>query len=374
MITRVAIKNFKAFVDAEINMTSLNLFTGLNGMGKSTFIQALLLLRQSEFDISPNYNGLKLKGDLVDIGKGQDAYSVNAEGDFIGFEIDEEYEPLLKAYYTYEAQNDTLDYAETNHDCFHQEGLWNTALFHNSRFRYLKADRISPEHIYKANVSEVIKSRHLGFNGENTAFFIAYNKLKPVLIETCIHPEATSNTLISNIDAWMNDITPGVHVLATYYNELDVVRLGFQFDTMDDTTPSFSAKNVGFGFTYTLPIITCLLSSQPGDLIIIENPESHLHPRGQSKLGELIARTSKGGVQIIIESHSDHLFNGMRNCIKREIISPDDFSVFYFERDMERHEHVTTIDQPVVFSDGRISHRPKGFFDEYSNQLDFLLE
>ena len=121
-------------------------------------------------------------------------------------------------------------------------------------------------------------------------------------------------------------------------------------------------------------MITAILSAKKGDLIIIENPESHLHPQGQAKLGELIARAANDGVQLIIESHSDHLFNGIRVAIKNKLVQVDDVSIFYFVRDEKSGVHITSIEQPIIESNGRISHRPTGFFDEYSKQLDELIK
>jgi len=183
-----------------------------------------------------------------------------------------------------------------------------------------------------------------------------------------------TSIIISNIDAWFNEITPGTHLISTYFSELDIVKLGYQFDYGKDVTPEFSPMNVGFGFTYTLPVITAILSAEKGDLLIIENPESHLHPHGQAKLGELIARAASDGVQLIIESHSDHLFNGIRVAIKNGIVQTDDVSVLYFIRPENSNEHVTLIEQPTVDSNGRLSHKPRGFYDEYSRQLDELIK
>jgi predicted ATPase len=371
MITRIAIHNFKAFRDAEINLTSLNLFTGMNGMGKSTFIQSLLLLRESDANFIPELRGLRLKGDMINIGKGKDAYSIHADSDVISFEVDYDYEPVVGAAYKYVAESDVLPYDKGNK--INRISGGNYSLF-NKYFKYLKAERIAPDHNYKANLAEVQEGGFLGYRGENTPLFIALNKLEPLKIENVKHPKARVNNLISNIDAWFNEITPGTHVISTYHNELDIVKLGYQFDAGKDVTPEFSPPNVGFGFTYTLPVITAILSAQKGDLIIIENPESHLHPHGQAKLGELIAKAANDGVQLIIESHSDHLLNGIRVAIKNGYVKTDDVSVFYFIRDENTPEHITTIEQPTIDKNGRISHQPKGFFDEYSKQLDELLK
>ncbi|WP_071819731.1 AAA family ATPase [Enterobacter kobei] len=56
------------------------------------------------------------------------------------------------------------------------------------------------------------------------------------------------------------------------------------------------------------------------DVILIENPEAHIHPTGQTKLGYLCAIAAKAGIQLIIESHSDHFFNGVRLALKDGIV------------------------------------------------------
>ena len=375
MITRVAIKNFKAFRDAEIDLTSLNLFTGMNGMGKSTFIQSLLLLRQSDAHLMPELRGLVLKGGetgILDLGKGKDVYSIHADSDHIQFEVDIDYKSYLNVAFRFEAENDVLPYSKLPGDSFDNSGPV-PALFSN-RFTYLKADRIGPEHNYKANLSAVKINGFLGYRGENVPLYIALNTREPVKLESVLHPRAKAPNLLSNLDAWLNEITPGTHVISTYFNALDIVRVGYQFDEGADLTPEFSPVNVGFGFTYTLPMLTAILAAEKGDLLIIENPESHLHPQGQAKLGELLARAAHDGVQIIVESHSDHLLNGMRVAVKNRLIHKDEVSVFYFERDRNSKEHISTISQPEIDENGRISHRPDGFFDEYSKQLDSLLK
>lgn len=376
MITRVGIRNFKVFREAEVNLSALNLFTGLNGMGKSTFIQSLLLLRQSDAYMVSENRGLVLKGGdsgIVDLGKGKDIYSIHADTDFISFDIDVDYKKYIHVTYHYEAENDVLPFDKSHRLNYNNHSEQNSSALFNNKFTYLKAERISPEHNYKANLSAVKQSGFLGYRGENTPLFIALNKLEPVTLKGVHHKNAKANNLISNIDAWLNEIAPGTHVISTYYNELDVVKMGFQFENGNDFTPEFSPVNVGFGITYLLPVITAILAARRGDLLIIENPEAHLHPQGQAKIGELLARAANEGVQVIVESHSDHLFNGIRVAVREKLISTDDVSIFYFERQPNSSEHITRISQPSIDINGRISHRPNGFFDEHSKLLDQLM-
>ncbi|HRI28889.1 MAG TPA: AAA family ATPase [Chitinophagales bacterium] len=74
MITQLSIANFKPFLHLDINLSNLNILTGLNGMGKSSLIQALLLLRQS-FSDGVLTQGLRINGDLVELGTANDIFN-----------------------------------------------------------------------------------------------------------------------------------------------------------------------------------------------------------------------------------------------------------------------------------------------------------
>jgi predicted ATPase len=383
MITRIIIRNFKAFQYAEINLTELNLFTGMNGMGKSSFIQALLLLRQSQRELFTK--GLSLKGEYVELGKGRDVHCINADSDFIGigFEIDAKQEhgysfnvvkdsDLLPIKIHSDEQSKWIETVKSN--LFSENRMLSVMsnLFSNN-FQYLNAARIEPHVFFSANLSKVQQERSLGKRGEHTPLFIALNRSEPIALTTVQHPKAINNTLLANIDAWLSEITPGTRLDSTYLNDIDIVKLTYRFEQGEDFTPEFSSVNVGFGFTYVLPVITAILAARPGDLVIIENPESHLHPQGQAKMGELLALAANGGVQLIIESHSDHLLNGLRVAVKKKLIEPEKVSIFFFERDIENDEHTTRIVQPIIDENGRLDQHPKGFFDEYAKQLDALI-
>lgn len=132
-----------------------------------------------------------------------------------------------------------------------------------------------------------------------------------------------------------------------------------------------SAINTGFGITYVLPILVALLSAKKDSLILIENPEAHIHPKGQAILMELMAKAVDAGVQVVIETHSDHIVNGGLVAVNKGIIDKDKLSLYYFERD--EHEHVAVGHQLNVKSDGHISPAPpQGFFDQIDIDLQVL--
>ena len=109
--------------------------------------------------------------------------------------------------------------------------------------------------------------------------------------------------------------------------------------------------------------------SSPGTLCLIENPEAHLHPRGQTRLAELAARAAAAGVQVFIETHSDHFLDGVRLAVRDGLISPDQTAVHYFERRDGR----TVVTSPEIDADGFLPHWPEGFFDQRDDNLARLL-
>jgi len=174
----------------------------------------------------------------------------------------------------------------------------------------------------------------------------------------------------------MNDISPGVIVKAEKILGVDAVRLGYEFESVDGNTDEIMPTNVGFGITYVLPVVVALLSAKPGDILVIENPESHVHPKGQSSIGKLIALVASLGVQIVIETHSDHIINGVLiTCKKNEAgesgIDKDLVKIYYFTR--EDITHSSKIDEIKVLNDGKIDKQPAGFFDQTENDLSYLL-
>ena len=176
-----------------------------------------------------------------------------------------------------------------------------------------------------------------------------------------------------NLEAWMAEITPGIKIKATTQKQYNSATLSYSFIQGTERTTEFKPQNVGFGLTYALPVVTAILRAQSGDLVIIENPESHLHPAGQAMVGKLCCLAASKGVQFFIESHSDHFLNGVRVAIKKELIKNVDVSLFFMERPFEQANHSSIIHNPAIDSNGRLEYWPQGFFDEWDKQLDELI-
>ncbi len=371
MIEQLELVNFKSIDNHVFNFEELNIFTGLNGAGKSSIIQSLLLLRQShEKHMLPD-QGVSLYGEYVKIGTGKDLLFVGADEDCVQIKLtwSEVRELNLSLEYTKGSDMQPL-----NPDQSGDSGKpFETALF-TSQFQYLSADRISPKATYEVSDYAVNQSRSLGIRGEYTAHFLAVNGGEIITIEAFQHPDANNKTLSSNLDAWMSEITPGTKVNARFIPEINQASLHYQFASSTELTQSFRPENVGFGLTYVLPVVLAVLASKPGDLLIIENPESHLHPGGQSLMGKLVSLASKNGVQIFVETHSDHFFNGIRNAVKSGDIECNSVNVFYLSRTTDTATHAANIDEISLDENGKVGYWPPGFFDQWEKSLETLLD
>ncbi len=369
MIEFINVKNFKTLLNASFPLAGLNLFTGLNGMGKSTLVQSLLLLRQSFERNALKDKGLLLNGDYLKLGTGKDVLSSFSEQEEILFTLKwSELAEVAKFKFDYQHDSDLLPLRQTR-----VNGELETLSLFNTNFQYLSADRLSPRSHHQLSEFHIRDLKSLGQHGEYAVHFIAVNGAKDMRLPSLQHPQSLSNNLLANIEAWMSEITPGLKIKAVARPEFNSASLSYAFKQGKETTEDFKPQNVGFGLSYVLPVVTSILSASEGDLLILENPESHLHPAGQAIMGKLCALAATNGVQLVVESHSDHFLNGVRVAIKQQQVSASAIKVFFLQRDINTSVHTSEVIYPNIDEQGRIDCWPEGFFDEWDRQLDQLL-
>jgi len=365
MITHIGIRNFKSLKNINTEIKHLNLLMGLNGMGKSSFLQMILLLMQSD---KLEDRVIDLNGILAQIGQGRDALYQYAIKDQIEFDIQLNKTRNFSWVFNYHTDKDKLT-AEIGYSKGDMEFFRNQTKV----FQYISADRIGPKDLYDASSVVVADKKQLGLLGEYAAYFINVFGANYQVDEALIHPKARSKSLNAQINAWLKEISPGVSLNTKYVPEANKVILDYQFDIIGNKTNSFRPKNVGFGISYVLPIILALLTAEEGKIIIIENPESHIHPRGQAELGKLIALAAQSKAQIFAETHSDHILNGIRVAVKENNINKEDVNVLYFDKTTNEDESYTNIHKLSIDKYGTLSDEPEGLLDEWGTQLLKLL-
>jgi len=386
LIDRLSITNFKAFASADISLAPYTLLSGLNSSGKSTVLQALALLRQAAdagllgIGNGPEDQprGLPLNGELVELGTGRDIlhedYTDDGKQPHIGFGVSAGPSTFVewRARYGREDNLLPLTVREPPAARFMADSSGGTAytLF-NPGFQYLRADRINPATTYPRSYEMSVSRGFLGTHGEYTIDYLRHYQDEAVRPPVLHHPDA-SPRLLDQAEAWMGEICPGVKIQATAIEQTDLVRLGFQFTRARRlTTDPRRPTNVGFGLTYVLPVVIACLTAKPGSMILIENPEAHVHPRGQSIMARLTCAAAAAGAQVVVETHSDHILNGVRLTVKHELLPAADVRLHYFQRDADG---IIDITSPAIGSDGMLSHWPPGFFDEWDRSLDQLLD
>lgn len=371
MITNLRLQNFKCFSDQALEFGALTLLSGLNGMGKSSVIQSLLLLRQSYEQGLLDKKELALNGDLVCIGTARDVLYEGAEDDTICFEIAVAGSDRARWCFNYkeaDANVLTLDSASSG-----KKYSYDFSLF-NRNFHYINAERTGPRTSFEISDSIVRQHRQLGPRGEYTAHFLAVFGRDEIPNKVLAHPKAESYLLRTQVEAWLGEISPGTRLHFTTHAGMDIVNLQYSFITEQQVSNEYRSTNVGFGLTYILPVLVAILSSPSGALILCENPEAHLHPKGQVLMGELITLAASCGIQVVVETHSDHVLNGIRLAVHCGKIKPADVNLHFFQRREKGEQIVSEVISPHIDEDGRIDVWPEGFFDEWDRSLESLLE
>ena len=185
------------------------------------------------------------------------------------------------------------------------------------------------------------------------------------------HPSDKARTLRRQFNAWASDLFPGAQANAQTIEKTSLVRLELRIGDLSDwRRPS----NIGYGLTYAFPVIVAGLLAKPKQILIIDSPEAHLHPLGQSRIGCFLSQIAAAGVQVIIETHSDHVLNGVRLAVQNHKIAPDKISVHFFTQPEVASTKAKSTDSsrvisPLIDSQGNLSEWPNGFFDQSEKDL-----
>jgi predicted ATPase len=359
VISELSIRNFKRFEKATFPLRALTVLTGLNGMGKSTAIQALLLARQVAEE--PDTQVAQLNGLYgLTLGEASDVLHFNAADN----EIDIGVHSNGSSYrYRFDAPDDRVPHLRVlERPATSPSELTGTG----PAFGYLTAERLGPRDLLSVTSVETERV-DVGVQGQYTAQVLAQDETQ-VVRPGMLHPDTEQDrvtTLRTQVEKWASDIISPIKITANWPPGLYASVLRFQKPGL--MSEEIRPANVGFGFSYALPVIVAGLRAPEDGLLLVENPEAHLHPGGQSRLGRFLARAAGSGVQVVLETHSDHVLNGIRLAMAEErTVSADEVVVHFFGGDE---------DEPITIDlnhRGRLTQWPEGFFDQIETDLGRL--
>lgn len=381
MINQVKIQNFKSHKETTLILRNLTVLCGGNGVGKSSLMQILLLLREAYIK-DRSFDILDLKSNPVKIGSVNDAlYEFNNNSDdSISVKIDTD-----KGKYDFLYSVDSEDAKVKSFMPIKGKAkiplkIADESLF-NTNFQYISSARMGPQTQYERDDKVVDVHKQISVVEGKAEYFVHFldRYRNQEILKPLKYDNSNFTDLFSQVIAWEKAISEGVNIEIQDLGKLGFV-LKYNFDTHASTTrktQNFEATNVGFGLSYVMPILVAILSSQKDALLFIENPEAHLHPNGIAKLTELICKAAQAGIQIVIETHSDHVINGILvQCKKFEEnktfgIDKQNISLFHFERD--ESQHCTIAHSIKIEEDGTIRYAPKGFFDQFTIDRKYLM-
>lgn len=374
MIEQIELEHFKCFERLKLPLAPLTLLSGSNASGKSSVLQSLVLMHQTmrEHEWS---NRLMLNGESIRLGTVSDVIDkVHGRRTFqIGITVEEQ---SYSWSFTGERDEMSMDVGRVliaSEEISLVNGL-HYLLPHKpdeitqklasclTRMTYVTAERLGPRDVYPLEDPQIASV--VGPKGEHAVSVLHLGREEKVL-ESLILSDAPP-TRLRQVEARMRLFFPGCGFVVEQVSKVNAVTIRLR---NSDDTDFHSPIHVGFGLMQIFPIIVAALSASENDILLIENPEVHLHPAGQALVGQFLAEVASAGVQVIIETHSDHVLNGIRRAVKATDIPADQVSLHFFRPRTNGHAQVVS---PKLDSSGNVDTWPEGFFDQFDKDMDYF--
>lgn len=402
MLEELELRNFKCFESLRLSLAPLTLLSGTNASGKSSVLHSLTLLHQTMRE-NENSQRLTLNGSVLQMGTLADVVSQTHGRDGFGIELANS-DARIAWDFEGDRRDMSLEVAEVRSlgevfsrprrmrnliptpdidrifrsrqdSSAHTESGNITPIGPNPVIRlamevrdltYLTAEREGPRDIYSLEDQHSID--RVGPRGENavSALFSGQDSrvAQPLRIEN------TVPTLLRQTEARLAQFFPGCSLNVQQVSNVNAVTLGIR---VSEATDFLRPIHCGFGITQVLPIIVAALYNPrrrfEDEILIIENPEVHLHPAGQALMGQFLAEVANSGRQVIVETHSDHVLNGIRRAVRSKKIESAKVAIFFFRQPSAEFPQVLN---PIIDESGNIDMWPDGFFDQFDKDIDYF--
>jgi AAA15 family ATPase/GTPase len=396
-ITNISISGFKSIAnECSIEVRPLTILAGANSSGKSSIMQPILLMKQT-LESSTDYGALRLDGDNLSFTSAKQILSYSLKGEqtdslTIGLELADssKFKSIFKKH-----PNKAIDLIETiyyeDSEIKATTGMSNTDVFESlpERIKTLyRPDNPSTLHNYVWGIY-----RHFCFNifvnyepnnlSPMTPFYTPFSiftieipriihvqglrSLTRILPVTGIRENFSGNfdkyiasliyswqTLesdkLQSLNACLYRLNLSKRIEATEVNDTQIeLKVSRNFDSDD----MVNIVDVGSGVSQILPVLVALVAAEPDQLVYLEEPEIHLHPRAQANLGDIIVDAANRGVRVVLETHSDLLLRRIQSLVAEDKISPDKAILHWFSRDQNGFTQIATaeMDSTGAFGD-----------------------
>lgn len=347
MLEKLKIKNFKCFSELQLELRPFTILCGVNSGGKSSVIQAILMAQEAVEE-----SGASGMIDLMNSRYNMELYSFreilyeDAEEEKISIELRDQDSYVTLGYFSAEWDNNLQ---------YQLEGGELEKFRKRRKIWYLGSDRTISQYQKRGNAERL----ELGKENEYIAYILERGRSPRIETDLLRNYQDDENQLFATqVNGWLNYILPGNQVMAATTGAENIVSLTFGKEYR------YHRTNIGYGIGFVLPIIVGGLLAARNDILIIENPELHLHPKAQSDMALFLATVAHAGVQVIVETHSDHIVHGLQKAVVDSEcrIKAGQVGIYYF--DAENTEHMLTMDEEAYLSDW-----PEDFMEQAEKDL-----
>lgn len=336
MLSKLKITAYKSIEKQEFELKPLTLLTGTNSSGKSSVIQAMLLA----LSVTQRQNKPYLDKLILPFLEYEDVHCRWSD------------RPAASACLSFD--DEFYCRADIIPDSYRGESDFSDKYEYENELFYLASSRLGQEEI-----SRIDKNLKSGEQGQYLLGTFEYLKNKPVA-EALVHKDANTPNLKAQLAYWLSRILDQEVELESEKITSDNVKNTFKLADIGTVSPI----NIGAGNSYLAKLLILGLISKPGCLLLIENPEIHLHPKAQSKLSEFFSYLATKGVQLVLETHSEHFLNGVRYQVYDKKINARDVKIYYKPSAKEAFLSLDISSSGhYLDTNNEICNFPAGFFD-----------
>jgi len=381
MLTYLHLKNFKCFDALSLPLAPLTVLTGFNGAGKSTSLQTLLLpaqmLRAGGRSLELSLNGalarLGTPGQVLKEGTQSETLSLGIESDeaklLWHFQTDRNERRFLKIHtidlYS-SAGKETHSNIKAVDELLPTEGnipiSVRRLVTQLRKTIFLSAMRLGTAEFFPSPENPELTYADVGLQGEFAPWWFLQSDSADIDPKR-YHHSTTYSDLRLQLNAWASTLFPEAEVNVQPILQTSLTRLELRIGKTEWRRPA----NIGYGLTYAFPILVAGLLAEREQILMIDSPEAHLHPMGQSQIGRFLAKMAAAGVQIMLETHSDHVLNGIRLALRDGVITPEQTQIHFFTPSKN-----APVISPQMDVQGNLSEWPVGFFDQSEKDLAIL--
>lgn len=430
MLRRIGLQNFKCWRELDVELAPITLFFGVNSSGKTAILESLLMLKQTAagFDPGQHINFGGRERDYVDLGSYQDmalghspdtdvgiSLKWSTESDVHFFSNDREVETQRVSSVNYGVawgidQHIYIDKLRYDVDFVERQDEW-VEVWRVTAGQYLVASSFashdeepekvtSPQSCFLLPHTVIYQSKY-GFCISSLRLDKEFRRLASKLhyigplrahpqryyLWTGVRPDIITPDGSNAIDALIASAKSDEHLVknvAFGLGQLDIVD-AFGVRTIDENKRLYeitattggvvsSLTDVGFGVSQVLPVIIMLMHAPQGSIVLLEQPELHLHPNAQAALADLLLFVAEErNLQLIVESHSEHIVRRLQRRIAEAapaFATPENVKMYYCQPGQDG----STIEQVDLDRFGQISNWPERFFGEVSGDLHTMLK